>query len=297
MNGQIRGNIEFVLFFERNFCDFADGRLPEKPRYYACNLDMLKIKEDIMRFLHDLPDTEVLKFSDIRESDNISTSLVDRFIDVRLFGAANIHKRNLIGIQAPIKFTNNQVVNIFDKNNQLKILEGNVAIPDEMVKNFYNDAFEGVTDPDEIDSVLNTGKQEAIMKVDHGLFSITGLLDAKLAEKATLTRDDYNNFLTALWNAVSMPRRDFDSFSNPLFHLQIEYTNKNVVIGQIETLIELNISTEREISINLTGLTERILDLEDQVDQVKIWSANTVDLQGLNSLKNNQSITVSFLSI
>ncbi len=238
----------------------------------------------------------------------IADSFMEKFIDVRLFGA-------LITIQEKAQEKLKSLGVVFKQNSiqrtgpvQLGTLGATVhpiviqKVP--ITSTFRSKETKGK--PDEKDTEQGTRGEKWV--VNYGLYQFTPVIDATLAAKTRMKATDKNLFVEALWCGVKTRISGSKTNQLPLLYIEVVYkAGIKGRIGRLSDFVHYKAAKEpqkvSDIQIDMTGLIDvmskhgseieeiRIIEDEDRLSQ---GIADKLKTTGLKKIVKGDSLTGRF---
>lgn len=171
-----------------------------------------------------------------KEKDLTEEKLLEKFIDVRMFGATMPIKKETKTFIGPIQF------NWGYSLNKVSIIEASIT------SHFSSDSKNG---------------QGAIGKdyrVKYSFIAFGGVISGKRAENTHLKEEDIELFDKAMKNAIPELITRSKVGQYPRLYLRVEYTDRETILGDLRSFIKLR--EERE---DVRDITEVSLEVQDLV--------------------------------
>lgn len=176
--------------------------------------------------------------------------VIDKYIDLRLFGATIAEEKARITFTGPVQFRFGRTLHPVEEQSH----KGTTVFPSEEGK--------------------EQGTFTDIHKIPYGLISFYGIVNENAAKETKLTEDDVNLLYEGLWNGTKnlITRSKFSH--NPKLLLVVDYKEPNFFIGDIDRLISSNCEKPprkfSEIGINFDSLLDGIDNVKEKIKKLGV---------------------------
>lgn len=186
-------------------------------------------------------------------------AVLQKYIDLRLFGATIAEKDARITFIGPIQFRFGRTLHPVEP----QFYKGTTVFPSKEKK------LVGGKEED-----VEQGTFTDIHKIPYGLISFYGVVNENAAKETKLTEDDVNLLYEGLWNGTKnlVTRSKFSH--NPKLLLVIDYKEPNFFIGDIDRLISPNCEKPprkfSEIGINFDSLLDEVDNVKEKIKKLGV---------------------------
>lgn len=220
-------------------------------------------------FVRKLDDKSVTAENRMKEFKDSSTEIIlDKLIDVRLFGATMTIKGDNKTFIGPVQF------NWGYSLNKVELLEASIT------SHFSTS---------EKNTQGTIGKD---YRVKYSLLAFSGVISGKRAEYTKLTENDIDILDDALKNAIPLLATRSKIGQYPRLYIRVEYTNNEFIIGDFRDYIHLKEKVENIREINECALEiNRLVDLlnknKDRIKTLHYFADERLEL-----LNNGKPVTI-----
>jgi CRISPR-associated protein Csh2 len=246
----------------------TDVRLKRTIRDYLMNF---KNEEIFIREIRN--DEGKLKTKEDRLNDlkiESPTELINKCIDIRLFGATTAIKNKTITFTGPIQFNFGRSLNKVN----LTFIKGTTVMPSKEAK--------------------GQGTFTGMYILPYSLICFYGIINENAAQYTKLAEDDISLLLEAMWNGTKNLISRSKVGQMPRLLLKVNYKEQNYHIGDLDKLIKIkdieNIAEEKirdisDIELDAGELINTLNNNKDKVDSIDLRIDNRVkiNLEGLNA--------------
>jgi len=223
----------------------------------------VRLKRTIRDYLHDFLKEEIfilgvkkddgtLKTKEERMNDleiNSAEDMINKCIDIRLFGATAAVKKNTITFTGPVQFKIGRSLHKV----QLEFIKGTTVYPSGKGK--------------------DQGTFTEMYVLPYSLIGFYGVVNENAANHTKLTNSDIDLLMNALWNGTKNLISRSKVGQMPRLLLKINYKEKNYHIGDLNVLVKLrsDIRDEaiRDIKDYVLDVTELLNVLHVNNDKIK----------------------------
>lgn len=205
-----------------------------------------------------------------KNKEEVDKNLVEKCIDIRLFGGVVPLEKNSITYTGPVQFKMGRSLHQVD----MKHIKGTGAFAS---KNGANQ---------------QTFREEYILP--YSLICFYGVINENAAKHTGLSDDDINELLDAMWSGTKNLLTRSKVGHSPRLLVKVEYSAENFFIGELDKLIELNkcglqdekIRDISEVKINMQKFAEAIEKNQDKVKVIEIIKDDRCILENIDSIKD-----------
>jgi CRISPR-associated protein Csh2 len=227
----------------------------------------VRLKRTIRDYLHDFLDEEIfirgvknaegnLKTKEDRLDDlEIETprDLIEKCIDIRLFGATAAVKKRTITLTGPVQFRIGRSLHRV----QLKFIRGTTVYPS--------------------DSGKDQGTFTEMYVLPYSLIGFYGVVNENAAKHTELRESDIELLMEGIWNGTKNLISRSKIGQMPRLLMKINYKEKNYHIGDLDRLVTL-VTDKREEEIRdpedyvleANGLLETLMKNRDKIDSIDL---------------------------
>jgi CRISPR-associated protein Csh2 len=124
------------------------------------------------------------------------------------------------------------------------------------------------------------------------VFAMPGVINHYLASKTGMTEEDQELLLRALWQGTQHRQARGRGLQQSLFLIHVEYRDSHYRIGYLEDMIRLlpdreawtaadqRPSSLKDITLDVTGLMERLDQEKDRIARCRIWVNPSLEVKG-----------------
>lgn len=208
--------------------------------------------------------------------ENMEAVLIEHAFDVRTFGIVYSEKPKF-NLTGPVQFSWAHSLHPVDSH----YVQGTVTMPSKDASG-KDDDVQGKTQ----------GTIWTSYVVPFAVFAMTGVINAKSAERTKMTVDDQELLLRGLWQGTQHRHARGRGQQEPLFLMHVEYHDPFFRIGFLEELIRLlpekeawrndseRPSSVREITLDVTELANVLENYADKIARCRIWKHPLLQIQG-----------------
>lgn len=231
-------------------------------------------------FLKDVNDLENKGFDE--QKGIIRKKILDRCIDVRLFGAT-----------IPLDLT------IKEKGNKSKNVTGSItltgAVQFRMGRSLHKVELKHIKGTGAFASKLGT-TQKTFREEDilpYSLICFYGIINENAARHTELADDDIKLLLDGMWNGTKNLISRSKAGQMPRLLIKVNYKEKNYHIGDLDKLVAIkdleNLNQEgirdiSEITLDASQLVETLNKNKDKIESVDVKVDDRVKIEGLDKL-------------
>lgn len=246
----------------------TDVRLKRTIRDYLMNFKNEKI------FIREIRNEEgKLKTKEDRLNDlkiESPKELINKCIDIRLFGATTAIKNKTITFTGPVQFNFGRSLNKVN----LTFVKGTTVMPSREAK--------------------GQGTFTGMYILPYSLICFYGITNENAAQHTQLREDDINLLLEAMWNGTKNLISRSKVGQMPRLLLKVNYKEENYHLGDLDKLIKIkdikNIAEEKihdigEIELDASELVEIINKNKEKIKSIdlKIEERVKINLEGLDT--------------
>ena len=227
----------------------------------------VRLKRTVRDYLHDFLNQEVfilgvkkddgtLKTKEERMTDlkiDSANDLINKCIDIRLFGATAAVKENTITFTGPVQFKIGRSLHKV----QLKFIKGTTVYPSDKGK--------------------DQGTFTEMYVLPYSLIGFYGVVNENAAKHTKLTNSDVDLLMDALWNGTKNLISRSKVGQMPRLLLKINYKEKNYHIGDLNALLvlksEIRDEEIRDIEdyvLNVTQLLDKLHANNDKIRDIDL---------------------------
>lgn len=217
----------------------------------------VRLKRTIRDYLHDFRNEEVFilgvkkddsstlktkeeRMTDLKiESAESVEDLINKCIDIRLFGATTAVKKKTITFTGPVQFKIGRSLHKV----QLKFIKGTTVFPSDKGK--------------------DQGTFTEMYVLPYSLIGFYGIINENAAKHTKLTNCDIDLLMDALWNGTKNLISRSKVGQVPRLLMKINYKEKNYHIGDLNALLELKSDIRDE---EIRDVEDYILDATQLLD-------------------------------
>jgi CRISPR-associated protein Csh2 len=225
----------------------------------------VRLKRTIRDYLHDFRNEEVfilgvkkddgnLKDKEERMSDlkiDSAEDMVEKCVDIRLFGATAAVKKKTITFTGPVQFKIGRSLHKV----QLKFIKGTTVSPSAQDK--------------------TQGTFTEMYVLPYSLIGFYGVINENAAKHTKLTNSDIDLLMDALWNGTKNLISRSKVGQMPRLLMKINYKEKNYHIGDLNALLELKSDIRDE---EIRGVEDYVLDATRLLDELHANSDKIKDI-------------------
>lgn len=223
----------------------------------------VRLKRTIRDYLHDFRNEEVFILGVKKEDGNLKTKeermtdlkidsaedMVEKCVDIRLFGATAAVKKKTITFTGPVQFKIGRSLHKV----QLKFIKGTTVSPSAQDK--------------------TQGTFTEMYVLPYSLIGFYGIINENAAKHTKLTNSDVDLLMDALWNGTKNLISRSKVGQMPRLLLKINYKEKNYHIGDLNELLELKSEIRdeeiRDVDNYVLDATKLLDALHDNNDKIK----------------------------
>ncbi|HPZ39975.1 MAG TPA: type I-B CRISPR-associated protein Cas7/Csh2 [Candidatus Atribacteria bacterium] len=228
-------------------------------------------KDIFVREIRD--DNGNLKTKEERLKDfDSSHDLIEKCIDIRLFGATTAVKDQTMALTGPVQFKYGRSLHRVD----LTYVKGTTVMPSQA------------------DRKQGTFTERYILP--YSLIAFWGVVNEKAAQAQNLplTCEDVDLMMEAIWNGTKNLISGSKFGQTPRFLLQIIYKGGNFYIGELDKRIAIQTAKEEEkirdiseLQVEISPLIKALQENQDKIEEVRVKADNRIVLA-----KNGEPIGV-----
>ncbi|MDY0134873.1 MAG: type I-B CRISPR-associated protein Cas7/Csh2 [Atribacterota bacterium] len=228
-------------------------------------------KDIFVREIRD--DNGNLKTKEERLKDfDSSQDLIEKCIDIRLFGATTAVKDQTMALTGPVQFKYGRSLHRVD----LTYVKGTTVMPSQA------------------DRKQGTFTERYILP--YSLIAFWGVVNEKAAkaQNLPLTCEDVDLMMEAIWNGTKNLISGSKFGQTPRFLLQIIYKGGNFYIGELDKRIAIQTAKEEEkirdiseLQVEISPLIKALQENQDKIEEVRVKADNRIVLA-----KNGEPIGV-----
>jgi len=256
----------------------------------------VRLKRTIRDYLHDFGNQEIFIREVKKDDGKLKTKedrlddlkikrpddLLNKCIDIRLFGATTAIKDRIITFTGPVQFKIGKSMHRVT----LKFIKGTTVMPSKEAKG------------------QGTFTEEYILP--YSLIAFYGIINENAAQHTRLTNGDVTLLLDGMWNGTKNLISRSKVGQMPRLLLKVNYKEKDYHIGDLDKLIKIKdieeIHQEKirdisEIELDVTQLINALSDNEDKIKDIEylvdervnlVSNGKKVDFSNLDGIKSNQ---------
>lgn len=200
--------------------------------------------------------------------------LLNHSFDVRTFGIVYSVKNVSFHLTGPVQFGWAHSMHPVDTH----YVQGTVVMP----------STEGAKE----DEGKSQGTIWTTYTLPFAVFAMPGVINHHLASKTGMTEEDQELLLRALWQGTQHRQARGRGLQQSLFLIHVEYRDPHYRIGYLEDMIRLlpdretwtaadrRPSSLKDITLDVTGLMERLDQEKDRIARCRIWVNPSLDVKG-----------------
>jgi CRISPR-associated protein Csh2 len=265
--------------------DPVDENKPRIDEEMGINLvSDVRLKRTIRDYLYDYLGKDIfvreirddngnLKTKEERLKDfDSSQDLIEKCIDIRLFGATTAVKDQTMALTGPVQFKYGRSLHRVD----LTYVKGTTVMPSQA------------------DRKQGTFTERYILP--YSLIAFWGVVNEKAAQAQNLplTCEDVDLMMEAIWNGTKNLISGSKFGQTPRFLLQIIYKGGNFYIGELDKRIAIQTAKEEEkirdiseLQVEISPLIKALQENQDKIEEVRVKADNRIVLA-----KNGEPIGV-----
>jgi len=199
--------------------------------------------------------------------DLTSDMVLDKLIDVRLFGAtmpikgADGAKGSSMTFTGPVQF------NWGYSLNQVELVESN-----------------GITSHFSSESDKTQGAMGKDYRIYYSLVAFHGVISGRRAKHTNLSEDDINLFREALIKSIPLQATRSKIGQYPKLLLQVQYNDDETLLGDLRDFVSISSELEdkkiREVNdykLDVTELLNKLSQFVDRIDKLYVWQDPALD--------------------
>lgn len=228
----------------------------------------VRLKRTIRDYLHDYKHKEIFVIEQREESGNLKTKekrledfnkdlkeIINRCIDIRLFGATIAVEKNNVSITGPVQFKFGRSLHKVD----ITYIKGTTVMPSGAEKK------------------QGTFTERYILP--YSLISFYGVVNENAVSQQglCLTEDDVNLMLEAMWNGTKNLISGSKFGQMPRLLMQVIHKSGNYYIGELDNFINLKadkndeaIRDISEVKIDLSELLQVLRKNKENIEMIRI---------------------------
>ncbi|TSA57041.1 type I-B CRISPR-associated protein Cas7/Csh2 [bacterium] len=227
----------------------------------------VRLKRTIRDYLHDFLNEEIfilgmkkddgkLKTKEERMTDlkiDSAEDMVEKCVDIRLFGATAAVKKKTITFTGPVQFKIGRSLHKV----QLKFIKGTTVSPSAQDK--------------------TQGTFTEMYVLPYSLIGFYGIINENAAKHTKLTNSDIDLLMDALWNGTKNLISRSKVGQMPRLLMKINYKEKNYHIGDLNALLELKseirdeeIRDIEDYTLNVTQLLDKLHANNDKISDIDL---------------------------
>ena len=268
MSAIVSNRSEIVFLYDVKDSNPNGDPLDEnKPRIDEENMLNLvtdvRLKRTVRDYLHDFLNEEIfilgvkeddgtLKTKEDRMTDlkiDSAEDMINKCIDIRLFGATSAVKKKTITFTGPVQFKIGRSLHKV----QLKFIKGTTVYPSDKGK--------------------DQGTFTEMYVLPYSLIGFYGVINENAAKHTKLTDSDVDLLMDALWNGTKNLISRSKVGQMPRLLLKINYKEKNYHIGDLNALLELKseirVEEIRDVKDYVLDVTKLLDTLHANNDKIK----------------------------
>lgn len=223
----------------------------------------VRLKRTIRDYLYDFKKEEIFVREVRNEDGNLKTKddrltdlnllspddLIQKCVDIRLFGATAAIKKKSIILTGPVQFKFGRSLHRVKVN----FVKGTTVMPSKDAK--------------------KQGTFTEVYVLPYSLICFHGIINENAAKDTKLTDDDVKLLIDGIWNGTKNLISRSKTGQQPRLLLKINYKEENYHIGDINSMIKLKSDVPdeelRDISQTKLDITELIDAISRNVDQIQ----------------------------
>ncbi|HBY57406.1 MAG TPA: type I-B CRISPR-associated protein Cas7/Csh2 [Candidatus Atribacteria bacterium] len=206
--------------------------------------------------------------------------LINKCIDIRLFGATTAIKNKTITFTGPVQFNFGRSLNKVN----LTFVKGTTVMPSREAK--------------------GQGTFTGMYILPYSLICFYGIINENTAQHTQLSEDDVNLLLEAMWNGTKNLISRSKIGQMPRLLLKVNYKEENYHLGDLDKLIKIkdidNIQEEKirdigDIELDASKLVETLNINKEKIESIdlKIDERVRINLEGLDTSIKINSISLN----
>jgi len=225
----------------------------------------VRLKRTIRDYLHDFSKEEIfilgvkkddgtLKTKEERMNNlkiNSAEDMIEKCVDIRLFGATAAVKKKTITFTGPVQFKIGRSLHKV----QLKFIKGTTVYPSGKGK--------------------DQGTFTEMYVLPYSLIGFYGVVNENAVKHTKLTNSDVDLLMDALWNGTKNLISRSKVGQMPRLLMKINYKEKNYHIGDLNALLELKSDIRDE---EIRDIEDYILDVTKLLDILQVNSDKIKDI-------------------
>jgi CRISPR-associated protein Csh2 len=225
----------------------------------------VRLKRTIRDYLHDFRNEEVFILGVKKEDGNLKTKeermtdlkidsaedMVEKCVDIRLFGATAAVKKKTITFTGPVQFKIGRSLHKV----QLKFIKGTTVSPSAQDK--------------------TQGTFTEMYVLPYSLIGFYGVINENAAKHTKLTNSDIDLLIDALWNGTKNLISRSKVGQMPRLLMKINYKEKNYHIGDLDKLLKLKSEIRAE---EIRDVEDYALDATQLLDALHVNSDKIKDI-------------------
>lgn len=291
MSNIIKNRSEILFIYDIENGNPNGDALDNKPRIdeltnYNIVTDV-RLKRTIRDYLQDFKGREIFIRKERDENNNLKTrdeifqaykelnEVINRCIDIRLFGGTFSIKNNNYALTGPVQFKFGRSLHKVDIN----YIKGTTVLPSA--------------------SERQQGTFWETYLLPYSLICFYGIINENAAKETRLTEEDVELLLEAIYYGTNnLITRSKPSQQSRLL-LQIVYKQNNFHIGDLDKKIKLNLKVEKDeyirsykdYELDLTELYNTLINNKDKIEKIRyIINPNLIYKPYIDELKNNLNL-------
>lgn len=288
MSNIIKNRSEILFIYDIENGNPNGDALDNKPRIdeltnYNIVTDV-RLKRTIRDYLQDFKGREIFIRKERDENNNLKTrdeifqgykeikEVINRCIDIRLFGGTFSIKNNNYALTGPVQFKFGRSLHKVDIN----YIKGTTVLPSAGER--------------------QQGTFWETYLLPYSLICFYGIINENAAKETQLTEEDVELLLEAIYYGTNnLITRSKPSQQSRLL-LQIVYKQNNFHIGDLDKKIKLNLKVEKDeyirsykdYELDLTELYNTLINNKDKIEKIRyIINPNLIYKPYIDELKNN----------
>lgn len=215
----------------------------------------VRLKRTVRDYLHDFRNEEVFILGVKKDDGNLkdkeermtdlkiysAEDMVEKCVDIRLFGATAAVKKKTITFTGPVQFKIGRSLHKV----QLKFIKGTTVSPSAQDK--------------------TQGTFTEMYVLPYSLVGFYGVINENAAKHTKLTNSDVELLMDALWNGTKNLISRSKVGQMPRLLMKINYNEKNYHIGDLNALLELKSDIRDE---EIRDVEDYILDVTQLLDKL-----------------------------
>ncbi|MCX7870017.1 MAG: type I-B CRISPR-associated protein Cas7/Csh2 [bacterium] len=291
MSNIIKNRSEILFIYDIENGNPNGDALDNKPRIdeltnYNIVTDV-RLKRTIRDYLQDFKGREIFIRKERDENNNLKTrdeifqaykeinEVINRCIDIRLFGGTFSIKNNNYALTGPVQFKFGRSLHKVDIN----YIKGTTVLPSAGER--------------------QQGTFWETYLLPYSLICFYGIINENAAKETRLTEEDVELLLEAIYYGTNnLITRSKPSQQSRLL-LQIVYKQNNFHIGDLDKKIKLNLKVEKDeyirsykdYELDLTELYNTLINNKDKIEKIRyIINPNLIYKPYIDELKNNLNL-------